>query len=177
MLANDAGEEYDKGGEMAVQGKVNNELLEKLNQLDYYRQPYPKSLANDFGTDIVYPIIKKEDVSVNDALRTYTEHIALQIKNTISDLTNLKPQTLNLKLLATGGGAFNTFLIEQLKAQLKGLNIEVIVPDRQLVNYKEALIMAFMGILRWREEYNVLPSVTGATRASIGGALWLGQEA
>jgi anhydro-N-acetylmuramic acid kinase len=177
MLANDAGKEYDKDGEMAAQGKVDNGLLEKLNQLGYYLQPYPKSLANDFGTDIVYPMIKEKGVAINDALRTYTEHIALQINNAIAGLTNNKPKTINQKLLATGGGAFNTFLIEQLKGQLKELNVEVIVPDKQLVNYKEALIMALIGVLRWREEYNGLSSVTGAARDSIGGALWMGQEA
>ena len=80
-------------------------------------------------------------------------------------------------MLVTGGGALNTFLVERLEKKLKPLNIEVIVPDDKLVNFKEALIMALIGVLRWREEYNVLSSVTGASRDSIGGALWLGQEA
>lgn len=177
MLAADAGKEFDKNGEMASQGKVNAELLEKINQLSYYKQPYPKSLANDFGTDIVYPLIKKEALTNNDALRTYTEHIAVQIKNAITTVTNTKLETTNSKLLATGGGAFNTFLVDRLKGQLSQLNIEVIIPDKNLVNYKEALIMALIGVLRWREEYNVFSSVTGASRDTIGGALWLGQEA
>jgi anhydro-N-acetylmuramic acid kinase len=177
MLANDAGKEYDKDGEMAAQGKVNNSLLKKLNALDYYRQPYPKSLANDFGTDIVYPILKKEGIALTDALRTYSEHIVVQIKNTIASLNNEQRTTGNLQLLCTGGGAFNIFLIKQLKEQLEELNVEVIVPDKQLVNYKEALIMALIGVLRWREEYNVMSSVTGAARDSVGGALWMGQEA
>jgi anhydro-N-acetylmuramic acid kinase len=177
MLANLAGKEYDKDGEMAAQGKVNNSLLEKLNQLDYYRQPYPKSLANEFGTGIVYPIIQHAELSINDAIRTYTGHIAIQIKNVIAFLVGSQPVAASRQLLVTGGGAFNTFLIGQIKNELKELNIEVVVPDKQLVNYKEALIMALMGVLRWREEYNVLSSVTGAARDSIGGALWLGQEA
>ena len=177
MLANDAGKEYDKDGEMAREGRLNNSLLEKLNALDYFQQPHPKSLANDFGTEIVYPLIKKESVSTNDALRTYCEHIVAQIKNAITSLENPKSEAGNPKLLATGGGALNTFLIERLKSQLDELSIEVIVPDKTLVNYKEALIMALIGVLRWREEYNVLSSVTGAARDSIGGALWLGQEA
>jgi anhydro-N-acetylmuramic acid kinase len=177
MLANDASKEYDKDGEMAAKGKLNNGLLEKLNALNYYRQSYPKSLANDFGTDIIYPIIKEAGLAINDTLRTYAEHIAVQIKNAIASLSNRQPTTGNRQLLCTGGGAFNTFLIEQLKERLKDLNIEVIVPDKQLVNYKEALIMALIGVLRWREEYNVLSSVTGAARDSIGGALWMGQEA
>jgi anhydro-N-acetylmuramic acid kinase len=177
MLANEAGKDYDKDGEMASQGKVNNGLLDKLNALSYYTQPYPKSLANDFGTDIVYPIIREAGISINDALRTCVEHIAVQISKSIVGLNNPKPPTSNFQLLVTGGGAFNTFMIQQLKDKLAELNIEVVVPDKNLVNFKEALIMALIGVLRWREEYNVISSVTGAARASVGGALWMGQEA
>ncbi len=177
MLANETGAAFDKGGAMAESGAVNDALLEKLNALDYYQQPWPKSLANDFGTDTVYPIIKNSSLPIPDALRTYTEHITLQIKSAINSLGNLKPQTSNLKLLATGGGALNTFLIHRLAEQLKETGIEVVVPEKNLINFKEALIMAFIGVLRWRQEYNVLSSVTGATRDSIGGALWTGQEA
>ncbi len=176
MLANDAGKEYDKDGEIASMGKVNNALLEKLNELNYYSQPHPKSLANDFGTDTVYPIIKKENIAINDSLRTYCEHVAVQIKKAIADADSQLTAN-DSRLLATGGGALNIFLMDRLKEHLSELNIEVIVPGKNLINYKEALIMALIGILRWREEYNVLSSVTGALRGSIGGALWLGQEA
>lgn len=177
MLANDAGKNYDDGGEMAAGGPVNSALLEKLNQLDFYKLPYPKSLANDFGTNVIYPIIKGSGCTIPDALRTYTEHIAVQVKKAISGSHNYKLQTTNSKLLATGGGVFNSFLLNRIKENLRELNIEVIVPDAKLVNYKEALIMAFIGVLRWRQENNVLSSVTGAARDSIGGALWTGQEA
>ena len=177
MLVNEIGKEYDDGGQIAANGKVNKELLQKLNALDYYKQPSPKSLANDFGTDVVYPLIKNERIEIKDALRTYVEHTTIQISNAISDLSNQQPATGNRQLLATGGGANNTFLVEKLSESLKEFNIEVIVPDKKLVNFKEALIMAFIGVLRWRQEYNVLSSVTGASRASIGGALWTGQEA
>ena len=177
MLANELDKEYDDGGQIAATGKVNTALLEKLNALDYYKQTYPKSLANDFGTDVVYPMIKDTGIEIKDLLRTYTEHIAFQIKNAISTLGNNKLQTTNHKLLTTGGGALNTFLIQRLSEHLREQNIEVIVPDKKLVNYKEALIMAFIGVLRWRQESNVLASVTGAARDSIGGALWTGQEA
>ena len=177
MLVNQLRKEYDDGGQIAATGTVNNELLEKLNALEYYKQPYPKSLANDFGTDVVYPIIKDSNLEIKDALRTYVEHIVVQIRESISTSGNFKPQTSNLKLLASGGGGFNTFLIQRLSDSLKELNVEVIVPDKKLVNFKEALIMAFIGVLRWRQEYNVLSSVTGAARDSIGGALWTGQEA
>ena len=175
MLVNQLGKEYDDGGQIAASGTVNNELLEKLNALEYYKQPYPKSLANDFGTDVVYPIIKDSNLEIKDAVRTYVEHIVFQIENAIG--SSLTPLGDGGKLLATGGGGFNTFLIQRLSDSLKELNIEVIVPDKKLVNFKEALIMAFIGVLRWRQEYNVLSSVTGAARDSIGGALWTGQEA
>jgi anhydro-N-acetylmuramic acid kinase len=177
MLANDAGKEYDKNGEMAAGGNINNELLEKLNALNYYQQPYPKSLANDFGTDVVYPLIRDTGCGIQDALRTYVEHISLQIKKAITDLRNGQRSTVNGQLLVTGGGVFNTFLVKRLSEELGELNIEVIVPDEKLVNYKEALIMALIGVLRWREENNVMASVTGASRDSIGGSLWVGQEA
>ena len=77
-------------------------------------------------------------------------------------------------MLITGGGAFNTFLVERLQHLLSAQNISVIVPEKDLVQYKEALIMALLGVLRWREEPTVMSSVTGASRDSIGGALWLG---
>jgi anhydro-N-acetylmuramic acid kinase len=196
MLANEAGKEYDDGGAIAGSGIIKTELLEKLNALDYYKQRYPKSLANDFGTDIVYPMIKSEGFSTPDALRTYTEHIVVQICNAIRSSNNLEPlqpspsgrisnaddqhpdiSRLALKLLATGGGALNSFLIQRLTEGLNELGIDVVVPDESLIKFKEAMIMAFMGVLRWRQEYNVLSSVTGAARDTIGGALWIGQEA
>lgn len=177
MLANDAGKPFDEDGKMAASGNLHDELLNQLNKLAYYSQPYPKSLANDFGTDIVYPLIKSAGLSIPDAIRTFSEHVALQICNALSSLNIQQPVPGNKKLLVTGGGALNTFLVNRLSELLRVENIEVVVPDTKLVNYKEALIMAFIGVLRWRQEYNVLASVTGASRNSIGGALWTGQEA
>jgi anhydro-N-acetylmuramic acid kinase len=177
MLINNEGKEYDDKGEMAQHGAINSELLQKLNELDYYSQSHPKSLANDFGTGIVYPMIFDIGCETRDALRTYVEHIVIQTRNAIIDMINNKPQAANRKLLVTGGGAFNTFLISRLREELMQLQIEVTVPEEKLIQYKEAMIMAFMGVLRWRQEYNVLSSVTGASRDSIGGALWIGQEA
>jgi anhydro-N-acetylmuramic acid kinase len=174
MLAADAGQEYDKDGKMAAGGFIREDLLDTLNALDYYKESFPKSLSNDFGTEIIYPAIKNSGCETGDALRTYTEHIVVQIKNAI--INNLPPAA-NSQLLTTGGGAFNIYLVERLRDQLKDMDIEVIIPNEKLIKYKEALIMALIGVLRWREEYNVLSSVTGAKRDSIGGALWIGQEA
>ena len=186
MLAGESGKKYDDNGAMAAKGNVDKLLLAKLNELEYYGYAYPKSLSNNFGLEIVYPLIKDAGCRIEDALRTYAEHIAQQIKIAANNLLtnnnpftekNYKLQTTNHKLLLTGGGTFNSFLIERLKNILQPLNIEIIVPEENLIKYKEALIMALMGVLRWREENNVLASVTGASRSSIGGAVWMGLEA
>jgi anhydro-N-acetylmuramic acid kinase len=180
IIAGKAGKEYDAGGAMAAVGNVHAGLLQKLNELDYYNQPYPKSLANSFGTDVVYPLVHSFGLTHNDELRTYTEHIVQQLKKAIvnSPLTVARgSEEEEAKLLATGGGALNTFLVQRLTEELAELNIAVVVPDEKLVQYKEALVMALIGVLRWRQEYNTLASVTGAQRDSIGGALWIGQEA
>ena len=179
IIAAREGKEYDAGGAIAAGGSMNEEALQKLNALSYYQQPYPKSLANSFGTDEVYPLLSSFNLSSADAMRTYVEHIVQQIKLAVGSwqLANQKSEIRNQKILVTGGGAFNTFLMQELSAELAPMNIDVVVPDADLIQYKEALIMAFIGVLRWRQEYNVLSSVTGAARDSIGGAVWIGQEA
>jgi anhydro-N-acetylmuramic acid kinase len=171
-LAGLAGKKYDEGGTLTSSGKTDEGLLQRLNALAYYGMPYPKSLANDFGTDIVYPMILEAGLSPADALRTYTEHICVQIRNSIEGFGSGGG-----RLLATGGGAHNRYLIARLQELLEPMQIEVVVPDKELVDNKEALVMALIGVLRWREERNVLASVTGASRDSIGGAVWIGQEA
>jgi anhydro-N-acetylmuramic acid kinase len=174
MLAEEKGLAFDEDGKIAAAGNTNDELLQKLNDLEYYRQPHPKSLANDFGTDTVFPIIKEASLSTENAMRTYVEHILVQIKKAI---VSCELPVVSGQLLVTGGGAFNSFVVNRLKEVLNEMKIEVIIPEENLVKYKEALVMALMGTLRWREEYNVLASVTGAKRNTIGGALWLGTEA
>ena len=161
---------------MAAAGKIDTTLLTRLNSLSYYADPYPKTLSNNFGTDEVFPLIQSYDFVIEDKLRTYTEHVAMQIGYAVQNVAQ-HPIAQNGKLLITGGGAFNTFLIDRIKVAVQASGIEAIVPDEQLICYKEALIMALIGTLRWREEYNVLHTVTGATRSSIGGAVWIGQEA
>ncbi len=177
MLVASLGLEYDDKGSVSASGKVDEDLLKKLNELSYYRQPWPKSLANDFGTDTVYPMVRDSGLEVQDALRTYTEHIAIQVKMAIGELKkSARLKEGNHRILITGGGAFNTFLVNRLRDHLKEWNIDVVIPDENLVKYKEALVMALMGVLRWRQEINVFSSVTGANRDSVGGALWMGHE-
>lgn len=174
FLALKLGLPYDAEGALAAKGKINDVLLQQLNALDYYKISGPKALDNSYGINMVLPIIEKANLITEDALATYTEHIILQIKAAI---LNNNSSAINPQLLVTGGGAFNTFLVQKLKEGLLPLQILVVVPDSTVVKFKEALIMALIGILRWREETNVLATVTGASQNSIGGALWLGTEA
>lgn len=173
-LAAQLGRAYDEGGNLAAGGVSDDKLLASLHALPYYAEAYPKSLANDFGTDTVLPLIQSYKISVQGKLATYTQHIAAQVAAAAKVI--LEQETLSpgaYKMLVTGGGALNTFLVNSLREELQALDIEVEVPDELTIQYKEAAIMALMGALRWRQESNVLSSVTGAERDSIGGALWV----
>jgi anhydro-N-acetylmuramic acid kinase len=184
-LAGDAGLPYDNGGLLAASGNVDEVLLEKLNALPYYGKGYPKSLGNEFGLETVLPLVRGAGLSVADALRTYVEHLVAQIGRAVEGLGSdigsgaggSEGPGSPVKMLATGGGAHNGFLVGRLRTRLAELGVEVVVPEKALVDYKEALVMGLIGVLRWREENNVLASVTGASRDSIGGAVWIGQEA
>jgi anhydro-N-acetylmuramic acid kinase len=171
VLAEREGEKMDTDGIMAADGHVLQDLLSDLNDAAYYKQSPPKSLSNEAARDLVFPKLLESEHDNYNLLHTATVHIAMQIADAVQQYPHGKEQAT---LLATGGGAFNKFLIAQLQALLAPYNVTVIVPDASVVKYKEALVMALIGTLRWREEINVLSSVTGAARDSVGGALWLG---
>ena len=173
MISSKQGREYDEGGSMASTGNLNALVLDQLNGLDYYAKAYPKSLANEFGTVTVFPILQQAELPDSDALRTYTEHIAIQVARAV-EMHLPEFAVSHLRMLITGGGAFNDFLIGRLRNHLELMSVELEVPDPKLVKYKEALIMALLGILRWRDEPTAMASVTGAIRDSIGGAVWTG---
>jgi anhydro-N-acetylmuramic acid kinase len=114
-------------------------------------------------------------LNINDSLATYVEHVAIQIKDAVVNLKLVKSDNdSESKLVVTGGGAFNTYLVSRIEFYLSEHGITVDVPLKGIVEYKEAIIMALLGVLRWREEDTVLSSVTGSSRNSIGGALWMG---
>jgi anhydro-N-acetylmuramic acid kinase len=178
MLAQKEGKEFDENGAIAENGKEVADLFNALNKLDYYKLPPPKSLSNGFGTEVVYPLIESFNLNTSDALRTYNEHITYQISKSVQQIIIDKATGEDqFKLLITGGGAFNKFLVKKMNENLGISNVEVIIAEDNIVLYKEALIMVLLGVLRWREENTVLASVTGASRSSIGGAVWIGQEA
>ncbi|MBN9350967.1 MAG: anhydro-N-acetylmuramic acid kinase [Chitinophagaceae bacterium] len=171
MLSAQLHKKYDKGGQMALRGKLNQQLLNKLNKQKYYSHAYPKSLPNSFGTDIIFPIIRKSEIDVRDALSTYTEHIAQQVVKAILPFRRKQRDMM----VITGGGALNTYLVSRLNSYLEKINVGIVIPEKEIIEYKEALIMALMAVLRLRNENNVLSSVTGAGRNSVNGALWFGK--
>jgi anhydro-N-acetylmuramic acid kinase len=175
MLAAKLGMAYDAGGSVAASGQINQPLLAQLNNLSYYSQPYPKSLSNDFGTDTVFPLLSAAGVqNTADLLRTYAEHIAQQTRRAMVMMQSSDGLTHagNQRMMVTGGGAFNHFLVQRIAQLLEPLGIFAEAAEPNLVNYKEAIVMAFLGVLRWREEPTVFSSVTGAREDSVGGALW-----
>jgi len=157
------GKLFDKDGEMAASGNINDELLQTLNNLGYYHIQAPKSLGREWIEKEIIPMLTYYNISPEDAACTFCEHIAMQIA---ACLENDPDQ----HMLVTGGGAFNLFLLKRLSANT---SVQLIVPDNKTVNYKEALVFAFLGLLRMQAKPNSLSSVTGATHDVSGGAVYL----
>ncbi len=158
------GQEFDENGKIAETGKVNSLLLKELNKIEYYQKTAPKSLGREDVENYFFPIFNQFKISVADSLRTFYEHTAFQITKSISSDNKAK-------ILITGGGAHNTFFISLLNKLDK--ENQYIIPDKQLINFKEAIIFAFLGYLRSIGELNILSSVTGAKRSSSGGSIFL----
>ena len=162
-IAAQNGKPYDKNGEMAASGFIHTELLQTLNSLGYYHLHPPKSLGREWIEKEILPILPLYNISHEDAAATFCEHIAIQIAACLEN-------DINKQMLVTGGGAFNTFLIQRISAHTK---VELIIPDHKTVNYKEALVFAYLGLLRMQAKPNCLASVTGATHNVSGGAVYL----
>lgn len=150
-LAQKFNKNFDENGDLAKSGKINEELLTQLNFLDFYKQSHPKSLGVEWCNQHIFPLLEG-NIEPLDLLATFTEHIGQQISNVINN-NNLK------NVLFTGGGAYNSFLIEKIRQKTQA---EIIIPDEEIIDYKEALIFAFMGVLRQNNEINVLSSATGS---------------
>lgn len=163
-LANKLNIPFDKDGKVSRTGKIQYHLLEKLNNLDYYKKTPPKSLGKEWFEKFFLPIIDSYSCSVEDKLATCIEHIATQIVK----------YTKNGTLLITGGGAYNKHLIEKITHYS---NCEIIIPEKFIVEFKESLIFAFLGLLRWMKETNVLKSVTGAKQNSVSGIIHIMKKA
>lgn len=178
LLVAPLGLEYDEDGRIAASGQIDHGVLQQLKSLPYHGETYPKSLPNQFGTDLVMPILSKSGSGRADALRTAVEYIAWAVSSGVTAViaqTGL-PVPDGSRLLVTGGGALNSFLVSRIDALLQPMGLSAVAADPVTAMYKEALIMGLLGVLRWREESTTLSTVTGATRDSIGGALWMGHS-
>jgi anhydro-N-acetylmuramic acid kinase len=161
--ANHLGMDYDDKGNLAQTGRIDVALLEALNGLEYYQKTFPKSLGFEFVKETVLPLIENFALSTEDKMRTFVEHIAYQ--------TSLALPKKSGRLLATGGGVYNVFLLERMRHYLP--EMELIVPDKTLLEYKEALIFGLLGVLKLRNEINALSSVTGAKHNHSSGEIYL----
>ncbi|MFT7072708.1 MAG: anhydro-N-acetylmuramic acid kinase [Polaribacter sp.] len=161
FYANKIGLEYDASGKIASEGKINEQLLEQLNALDFYKTAAPKSLGLEWVQKEILPLLDAYKITISSILSTFVEHIAMQIASVIKDSNSV---------LITGGGVFNSFLMQRIE---KHSNIKIKQSSDALINYKEALIFAFLGMLKIDNQINCLKSVTGASKNHSSGVIFL----
>ncbi len=166
-LANTAGLAYDEDGHMARSGTLQPDLLQQLNSPPYFSDSYPKSLGKEWVLQNSLAALAGSAASLPDKLHTTCHHIAIQLKNALPVLHQDQH-----RVLLTGGGAFNKYLVALIQQYL-GQQYRVEVPEPEVVSYKEALIFAFLGVLRWQGQPNCLKTVTGAATDNIGGSIYL----
>ena len=162
LLANKVNKPFDNNGEMASRGKLIPELEKKLNDLNFFKLKPPKSLGFEWVKENIFPIFKTfQNDSINDVLNTYTIFIAKQISYALSG---------RKEALVTGGGTFNSFLIQQIKNRT---SCNLLIPEEKIINFKEAIIFAFLGLLRDQKKINCYASVTGAKTNHSSGNIFL----
>lgn len=156
--------DYDKGGELASRGTLNLALLHELNGLEYYKLPFPKSTGYEWFVEKVVPILNNYEDKIENVLHTCIHHLCEQV--TIQVRSNLVKDESNL--FVTGGGALNDFMMDVLRKKLEP-EVKVQIPSKKLIEFKEAVVFALMGVLKSSNEINVLSSVTGASKDSSNG--------
>ena len=161
-FAGKLGQAYDKDGSIGSKGKVSMPLLNTLNKLPYYSQTGPKSLGKEWVDEVILPILNSSGLGPEDILSTFYTHIVKQI----ALQTGTDEQK---KMLVTGGGAHNKYLVSGIRSLIKP---QIFIPDKLTIDFKEALIFAFLGVLRWRNEVNCLSTVTGAAHDGCFGAIY-----
>ena len=160
---NKMGLDYDDKGQIASAGKLNTSLLNQLNNLEFYKETYPKSLGLEWVNQNIIPLIDSFNLGVNDILKTFVEHVAIQISSEI----NKKNKS---SVLITGGGAYNEYLVSKIKHYSQA---RIVIPSQDIIEFKEALIFAFLGVLKLRNEVNCLKSVTGASKNHSSGKIFI----
>ncbi|NND62951.1 MAG: anhydro-N-acetylmuramic acid kinase [Flavobacteriaceae bacterium] len=160
VLAEEMGKPFDEDGKIAANGIVDFDLLNILNQLEYYQTSPPKSLGLEWVNKHIWPILNASEISVEDKIATFTEHAAMQLAG------NFEP---GHSVLSTGGGTYNKHLMSRL---LSYKAVELIIPEPKIIDCKEALVFGLLGVLKLREETNCLASVTGAKADHSSGVIF-----
>ena len=154
---------YDSEGLIASKGTICLPLLDDLNALSFYASPPPKSLGLEWVQEHVFPLIDSYKLEVDEVMRTVVEHCAFQISSVLKE-NNL------IKGLHTGGGVYNSFLMQRIAS----LSLqELTLADPMIIEFKEALVFGFLGVLRLKELPNCLQSVTGASQDHSSGRVYL----
>ena len=154
---------YDDEGKIASEGMISVKLLNQLNAIEFYKETYPKSLGLEWVNNTVFPLIDTFKLEIQDVLKTFVEHIAIQIASEIN-----KKHTGSV--LITGGGVYNIYLMDRIEAHAVQ---KIIVPKNEVVEFKEAVIFGFLGVQKLRNEVNCLSSVTGAIKDHSSGKIFL----
>lgn len=166
-MASETGLSYDRDGELASKGTTDPELFSILEKLEFYSIKGPRSLGREWYSSVFRPVLESSEISIEDKLATICEHIAMRI-------TACLPADAEGGILVTGGGAHNRYLISRIihHAEQKGLIIHL--PERAIIDFKEAIIFAYLALLRSLGKVNTLASVTGAEADSSGGCIYKG---
>ena len=170
-LAAEIGLTYDKDGQIAAKGNFNQQLFDRANEWKYLLQPPPKSLGNNQVEAHTTALFKTYAAPLEDRLHTACHHIAYQVAKSIQPFDHKEAS----ELLITGGGAHNTFLIQCIEKYLPD-NIHLLLPSSSIIDYKESLLMSLLGLLNLHQLPTTLPSVTGASKSTIGGVLHQGSS-
>ncbi len=165
--------EYDKDGKLAAEGNVIPALLDKWNAIDFYKLSAPKSLGREWFEMNFISDVQSEQYEIPDLMTTAVHHMVFQLncflEKAIKDQDSNKQQ---FKILVTGGGAHNTYLVQKLKVQCNE-RFEFVLPEKNIIDYKEAIVFALLGYLRWNQQINILASVTGAERDHSSGVIYI----
>ena len=159
-FAEKLGKPFDDRGLIAKSGVINLELLEQLNGLPFYKKPPPKSLGLEWVQRFVFPLLDATNISIKDMLRTLVEHFAIQIAGEFCE---------GRSVLITGGGVYNSFLIDRIRYHKQ---VNIVIPSKEIIEFKEALIFGLLGVLKLRGEVNCLASVTGAEMDHSSGIIF-----
>ena len=163
-LASKAGKKLDRNGALANKGEVNGGLLARLSGIYSDLKSNRPSLGREIFEKRFQPLLDRKSIPLNDRLRTCVESAASEI------VTSIKSFGKERSVLCTGGGAHNPLLIASM-LEHAGDDVTFILPDKDVIDFKEALVFAFLGVLRVTDQVNCLKSVTRATRDSSAGVL------